>query len=248
MTTLLASASIAKIAQQVSGALIKISIREETARLSLPLLYPGGSMVPVEISKLRDSFLVSDAGVGRREASLLGGERTFLRIASDIATRFGVRFDHNMFFDAEVPADEVVVAVIAVANASKTAVENTAMQMAVTTHADFRASVWEKLDRVFGSEKVQKSKSVRGSSEEWEFDAVVKLREHISLFEVVIPHANAVNSAVTKFLDVRDLGKAAPGRIAVLTDKDRTPHLPVLARTAKWISYNASDANYRKAA
>ncbi|MFL9827464.1 hypothetical protein [Rhodoplanes sp. SY1] len=42
----------------------------------------------------------------------------------------------------------------------------------------------------------------------------------------------AVGSAVTKFLDIRDLGDNAPGRIAVLGDKAATPHLAVLSRTA----------------
>jgi hypothetical protein len=54
---------------------------------------------------------------------MLGGERTFTRIAPDIAGRYGVRFDQNMIFDVEVTEDELVVAVISVANAAKTAVE-----------------------------------------------------------------------------------------------------------------------------
>ena len=64
---------ISKIADEVARALVRITAREESARLSLPLLYPGGSMVGVEISRLRDGFLVSDAGAARREAGLLGG-------------------------------------------------------------------------------------------------------------------------------------------------------------------------------
>ena len=59
-------------------------------------------MVGVEISRLRDGFLVSDGGVARREAGMLGGERSFSRIAHDIAHRFNVRFDHNMMFDLDI--------------------------------------------------------------------------------------------------------------------------------------------------
>ena len=50
--------TIREIAEEVARALIKTSAHNGTARLSLPLLYPGGSSVAVEISKLRDSFLV----------------------------------------------------------------------------------------------------------------------------------------------------------------------------------------------
>jgi hypothetical protein len=53
---------------------------------------------------------------------------------------------------------------------------------------------------------------------------------------------------VTKFLDVRDLGNAAPRRVAVLPDRDRTPHLTVLARTASIIAQGASVETWREAA
>ena len=240
--------TIREIAEEVARALIKTSAHNGTARLSLPLLYPGGSSVAVEISKLRDSFLVTDAGIARREASLLGGERTFLRIAKGVAERFGVRFDQNMIFEFEVSNDDLVVVVAAIANAAKTAVEETAMYLAVVHHADYRASLWNCLELVHGKTKVQRGIHIRGSSDSWDFDAAVKRGERLSVFEIVVPNANAVNSAVTKFLDIRDLGRQAPRRIAVLTDKDSTPHLPVLARTARWIPIDASDEAFRKAA
>jgi len=240
--------TIIEVAEEVARALIKISAHDGTARLSLPLLYPGGSSVAVEISKLRDSCLVTDAGVARREAALLGGERTFLRIAKGVAERFGVRFDQNMIFEFEVSSDDLVVVVAAIGNAAKTAVEETAMYLAVVHHADYRASLWNRLEVIHGKTKVQRSIQLRGSSDKWEFDAAVKRGDRLSIFEIVVPNANAVNSAVTKFLDIRDLGKQAPRRVAVLTDKDSTPHLPVLARTAKWLPIDASDDAFRKAA
>ncbi len=148
--------SIQQIADEVARALIRISSQDDTARLSLPLLYPGGAMVGVEISRLRDGFLVSDSGGARREAGLLGGEKTFVRIAGEIADRFGVRFDRNMLFEMEVTVDELVVVVAAVANAAKTAVENTAMILATTEHADSRAVLWDRLGGVYGHKKIQR--------------------------------------------------------------------------------------------
>jgi histone H3/H4 len=130
------TASIQEIANELASALVRISSRDETARLSLPLLYPGGSMVGVEISRLRAGFLVSDAGAARREAGLMGGERPFQRIAREIAERFAIRFDHNMMFDIDVAEDELLPAVVAVANAAKTAVENTSIHLATAEHAD----------------------------------------------------------------------------------------------------------------
>jgi hypothetical protein len=245
---LVASATIKEIAEQVARALVKITEHNGTARISLPLIYPGGSMVAVELSKWRDSFLVTDAGIARREAGLMGGERTFLRIAKEVAERFGVRFDHNMIFQLEVSGDDLVIVVAAVANAAKTAVEETAMHLAVVQHADYRASLWNRLEVIHGKDKVQRKIKLKGSSDKWEFDAAVKRGERLAVFEIVVPNANAVNSAVTKFLDIRDLGKGAPARVAVLTNKDATPHLPVLARTAKALSIDASEEAFRRAA
>jgi hypothetical protein len=106
--------------------------------------------------RLRSGFLVSDAGAARREAGLLGGERAFQRIAQDVAKRFGIRFDHNMIFDLDVGETELVPAVMAVANAAKTAVENTAIHLAATEHADHRAYLWDSLQGVYGSAFSQK--------------------------------------------------------------------------------------------
>jgi hypothetical protein len=246
--TLISNSSVTQIANEVAHALVRVSAKDQAARLSLPLLYPGGSMVGVELSRLRDGFLVSDAGSARREAGFLGGERAFSRIAHEVAHRFGVQFDHNMMFDLDVPEDGLVLAVIAVGNAAKTAVENTAIHLASVQHADARVHLWERLENLYGSKLVNRRHMIKGSSELWEFDAAIKRDDQLSLFEIVVPNANAVNSAVTKFLDVKDLGSNAPHRVAVLTSIKSTPHLAVLGRTARYIPVDASDDDYRQAA
>lgn len=247
--TALAQASLSQIALDLSRALVRVSSNNDIARLSLPLLYPGGSMVGVEICRLRDGFLVSDGGSARREAEMLGGERSFGRIAHDAARRFHVRFDQNMMFDLDISEPELLAAVVAVANAAKTSVENTAIHLAAVEHADYRAYLWDKLSDIYGSKSVsRKPLKIKGAAEEWEFDAGIQTSEKFALFEVVTPNANSVNSAVTKFLDVRDLGEKAPARVAVLTNLRNTPRLPVLGRTARIISADASNDDFRRAA
>ena len=189
----------------------------------------------------------TDAGSARREAGLFGGERAFSRLAPEIAQRFGVCFDHNMLFESEVIESAVTAGVISVANAAKTAVETTLLHMATTDHADYRASLWNRLDKLYPS-VVERTRRVRGATDDWEFDAVVNLKNHVSLFEIVTPHANAVNSAVAKFLDIRDLGDQAPHRIAVLTQRAKTPHLPLLARTARLVNVDDLDQVFQRAA
>lgn len=240
--------SIGDVAQDVARALVRVTLRDAAARVSTPLLFPCGSRIGVEISRHRNGFLVSDMGAALQEAELMGGDRPFARIAGEIARKLGVRFDQHMFFDLEVPEDELVVAVIAVANAAKSAVEATALQLAAREPVDLRAVLWARLDGLFKGVKVHRNQKLKGSSDEWTFDAVVESNKGLTLFEIVPPHANAVNGTVVKFLDIRDLGDTAPGRVAVVTSKEKTPHLALLARTAKVIGHDASDEVLRMAA
>lgn len=247
--TILAHASLDQIASELAKALVRVHSTNDAVRLSLPLIYPGGAMVSVEISRLRGDFLVSDGGAARREAAMLGGEKSFIRIATDIAQKFSVRFDRNMIFDLNVSEDMLLAAVVAVANAAKTAVENTAIHLAAIDHADYRAYILDRLEKIYSRPAlITNSPRIRGASEEWEFDAIVKASDKFAIYDIVNPNANSVNSAVTKFLDIRDLGPTAPTRIAVVVDEVHTPRLPVLGRTARILRFDASDKDYLEAA
>lgn len=240
--------SVRDIADDIARALVSVSMRDGAARLSTPLIFPGGAFVGVEIARHRGGYLVSDMGGAMREAELIGADRQFVRIAQDIARKYGVRFDHNMLFDVEVPQDEVMFAVIAVANAAKSSVEATAMQAASREPINLEAMMFARLERIFPKGQVRREAVIRGSSDDWRFDAAVETDHGLTLFEFISPHANAVSSAVTKFLDIRDLGRSAPGRVAVLHKKSTTPHIAVLARTAKVIEHADPDAVYLEAA
>src|SRR5215467_4127023 len=145
--------SLADIAAQIARSLVRVSSNDQMAQIATPLLYPGGSMVSVEFSRRRAGYLVTDAGGARREAELMGGERSFARVAPEIAERFGVRFDHNMIFDLDVAESDLAVAVISIANAAKTAVETTATHLAAGEPADFRISLWNRLEGLYGPSK-----------------------------------------------------------------------------------------------
>ena len=156
-----------------------------------------------------------------------------------------------MMFDLDISEPELIVAVVAVAHAARTAVENTALHLASVEHADYRAHLWDRLDRLYGPSRGFHREPVkfRGATEQWEFDAAVQAQGKMTLFEVVTPNANSGNSAVSKFLDVTDLGEdAAPGRIAVVTDKERTPRLLLLGRNARILRADSTDEEYRMAA
>ncbi|NKN39326.1 hypothetical protein HFC70_23560 [Agrobacterium sp. a22-2] len=240
--------SLNQIAEEVARALAYSKSTNGSAMVVTPLLYPGGVRVVLRFEDSPGGYFISDGGAGRREADLMGGRALFTRIARDAADRFGVRFDSDMVFDLEVPREALVAASIAVANASKAAVDATAEKLSEQHAADQREKLWSRLEAAFPGAYVAREAAFIGASAEWKFDAMIEQSERIAVYDLVSPHANSVHAAVSKFLDVRDLGEKAPTRVAVTLSKENTPHLPLLGRTAKIIDISARAETFRMAA
>lgn len=214
-----------------------------------PLLYPSGSMVVVRIDKSADGYFVSDYGCGARETSMMGeSEKIFRRQAKKASELHGVKFTEDLFYDSDVPAEALVGAVICVANASKYCVEQTALAVATAERNTRRELLWSHLEVAFQGTKIVRGGEVSGASDRWEFDAVVQREVQPVLFELVSPTGGSVNAAVTKFLDIRDLGPEMFGRVAVTVDRANTPHLAVLARNAQIIGLKSPASDYAAAA
>lgn len=239
--------SLDEIGIEVARELVRVTTRHGAVRLSTPLLYPGGSCVGVEISGHRDGFLVGDMGAAAAEADTLGVTRRFARVAGDMAARYGVRFDRGMIYDLVASKDDLAVVVLAVANAAKSAVDATLLQIP-RDPVDARLDLWTRLDAIFREGRIQRSPRTRGSSDEWTFDAAVEIGGSTTVFEIVAPNPAAVAGAVTKFLDLRELGDAAPGRVAILPARTRTPHLGLLAKTARLLDQDAPEQAFRDVA
>jgi hypothetical protein len=240
--------SVNSIAEDVARALSYARTSNEGALVVTPLLYPGGGRAVIRINETEDGFFVSDGGGAKREADLMGGKGLFTRIARAAALRFAVRFDSDLMFDLEVPREALVMAAIAVANASKTAVEQTAERLS-ERHADSqRERLSERLVAAFPKADIKYDAHIRGASARWTFDAVLTDHDRTAAFDIVLPHANAVHAAVSKFLDLRDLGPNAPARIAVVTDEKATPLIPLLGRTARIIPIASAPKAFQAAA
>ncbi|RWM26878.1 hypothetical protein [Mesorhizobium sp.] len=240
--------SVNAIAEEVARALSFARTSNEGAMVVTPLLYPGGARAVVRINETAEGFFVSDGGGAKREADLMGGRGLFTRIARATAARFAVRFDSDLIFDLEVPREALVTAAIAVANASKTAVEQTAERLSERHANSQRERLSERLTAAFPAADISYDARVKGASAQWTFDAVLKDHDRTVAFDIVLPHANAVHAAVSKFLDLRDLGEDAPARIAVVTDEKATPLIPLLGRTARIINIASAPKAFRAAA
>ncbi|TIM97159.1 MAG: hypothetical protein E5Y34_21050 [Mesorhizobium sp.] len=241
-------ASTQTVAKEVAQALAFAKETNGVPMVVTPLLYPGGGRVVLRIEQSSEGYIISDFGSARREADLMGGSHLFNQIARKAADRFAVRYDSYMIFDMEIPREALVTAAIAVGNASKYAVEATADALSERRASDQRSILWDILKSSFPSGAVHKSEKFSGRSDAWEFDAVVQIDERPALFEIVTPYPASVNSAIAKFLDVKDIGAEKTIRVAVPTMPERTPHLTLLGRTARIISLDAPQDAFRLAA
>ena len=240
--------TLAEVAEQVAKGLATFETINGSAYISTPLLYPGGASVAVRIDAAGDRFIASDAGIGSREAHLLGGDRIYARAAGAAARRYGVSFDGVSMFTIDSPREELVFAVTAVANASKAAVEATAFRIAERAAGASRELLHIRLERLFGKHAETKKVTARGASnDEWEFDAAVRQEGRLILFEAINPHAGSVSSAVAKFVDIADMPEH-PGLVGVLVDPSRTPHRRLIERSAVTIAMAAEDRAWQRAA
>jgi hypothetical protein len=242
--------NIAHIASEVARQLATARVIGASAFISTPLTYVGGAPVVVRLDPIRSKFFVSDAGIGVREADLIGGSRLYRRIAEQMATRFGVRFDREALFEAEVSQDELIASVAAIANASKGAVDQTAFKLTEKAAQDARIAVTERLQAAFAREQITMDFRIKGSSnDEWDFDAAVKLPTHLTLIHVVSPAPASVNSAVARFVDMSDLpDEARPRLVGALQDRGSTNHIKLLQRSARIIDFHATPDVWQRAA
>lgn len=228
------SESLQSVAEEVARTLSYSQEFGGHQQIVTPLLYPGGGCVVLRLEASPNGFFVSDYGAARRECELMGGDRIFSRVAREQAKKHGVNFDSDMIFDIEVPREALVTAAIAVANASKASVDETAETISAKKADTQREKLWRTLLDVFPKESVVENGSFSGRSETWKFDAVVQL-ENTILFQTVSPNSLSVHSAVARFLDVKDNGNEDTVRVSVPFNVQATPHIQLLSRTSRII-------------
>ncbi|MEN5336813.1 hypothetical protein [Brucella pseudintermedia] len=232
--------NISDLADKIARSMTYAQERNGQYQIVTPLLYSGGACVVVYMARSENGYFISDHGAARREADLLGGLRTFNRIAKEQAIAHGVNFDSDQIFDIEVPEYALVTAAIAVANASKAAVDITQAAVTQQKAEQQKDALIRKIFSVFDKDQIEVDGEYSGRSENWKFDAVVQAHVPI-LFQTVSAHQNSVNSAISRFLDIKDAGEDLTVRVAVPTRIRETPHLSLLSRTARIIPVDAGN-------
>lgn len=242
--------SLRTIAEEVARALSYAEASDQSAIVGTAVNYPNGTSVVVRLVPEGDRFFVSDDGYAALAAEMMGGLRSFVKIAQDVAHRAGVRFDQRSFFVLEVERSRLPGAVAAIANASANAVERTVYAMERERIKRSRGMFEAKLAEAFG-DAATFDVEIRGASRAWEFAAGVRgVGGFDAVYEYVSPSFNSVASANLKIGDVRHLHDA-PTTIVALADYNRTePSLrQILNATAdRVISVDSDPQSYKIAA
>jgi len=238
------------IADVVDETLRRIASAEHFSQGSLaklPLLYPSGASVVVQITEVQDRCFVTDMGLGFQEAEMIGATRQYVGFAESLAASAGVKYDGRSVFIAEVPRDRLAGAMITIANCSQQAANLAAMKIAEKTDSDAKEELFERLRIIFPDESVEKDAPIVGaSSHKWKVSVLVAGKQGQAIFEAVTQHHVSIVSAAAKFGDIARL-ETPPPRIAVVRNKAALgDYLGVIAPAASSvIEFAAANDTYR---
>jgi hypothetical protein len=184
--------------------------------VSMPVLYPSGASVVLEMSAQSTNVFVSDRGGGFVEAECMGASKQFLREAERIASEFGIRFDGRDMFVAEVPFNRLEGAMTVVATASSHAAAMAAQKSAERQERFAKEAMFEKLINVFGNNGFKREVEMIGASNhKWRIDALIDAHERSTIFNSVTKSYVSAAGTAAKFYDLARL-ENPPRRIAVV--------------------------------
>lgn len=157
-----------EIKQAISG-LIQTRETNLGLEIALPILYPDGATVSVVIVKEqedRENYVVHDASSGTLYLTQHGvrlNPKLRSRLA-ELVRRYGCEFAGSRV-ERRCTADQVAMAAVVVANASRTVGDQT-LELRKSADRDFKQSVIEGLRKIAGS-RVRENQDVKGNSGRW---------------------------------------------------------------------------------
>ncbi len=218
--------------------------------IDVPVTYPSGASVVVEVEQNSDRIWVSDMGKGLVEAEMMSAEESYQRLARAKADEFGVGYDNSAMFVLWVPADKLEAAIVCVANASAQASAD-AVRHAVEAQSRSQSdAVYERIIDVFGKRTVSRSIEVRGRRLSWSANNVVFLRDtRRAVFEPMTKNANSISSKYLMFSDLRDSEVSIYSLNAVVEDKRNLgAKAQMVGELAHIIDLNSPDDAFKRCA
>ncbi|OXT00722.1 hypothetical protein B7H23_11610 [Notoacmeibacter marinus] len=185
--------------------------------VSIPIMYPSGAAVNVELTSQNDVFFVSDRGGAYHEAEMMGTERQFRSEAEGLAAEAGIGFDGREMFMARATAETLSRAITVVANCSKQAVDKTILSASERAFEESRDRLYHRLVKVYDNARVERDAHVIGQSRGWRVSVLVSSAGTRAVFETIRKHHASVGSVVMRFQDFRNI-EHPPHRFAVKTE------------------------------
>jgi hypothetical protein len=201
-----------------------VSVREfgETSVVSVPVSYPSGSFAAVHISVSGDKCFVSDCALGFREAEMAGASDFFDSSAKDAADWFGVGYDGASVFAASASLDRIEGAIVAVANASASAVARALLRAAESKERRANVDIYERVREIFGTLNVTKQASIDGRDASWEAHNIVTVGRSRAIFEFVGNHGNSIANKYMMFSDI-SRSENAPALVSIVSSIEKMP-------------------------
>lgn len=193
--------------QRVTEALRRIaSVGDADGRvvINLPIMYPSGANVVVEIERNDDRFWVSDMGYGSLEAETSGAQSFFRKCADRLASEFSVQFDGDAIFALWVNNSRLESAIVCVANASARASAEAVRAASEARVKQDNERIFSKIVEVFGSRIVARTADIVGRHAHWEaHNVVVFPNRQTAVFEHMTPHTTSISTRFLMFSDIR---------------------------------------------
>lgn len=219
---------------------------DNRVEVSTTCLYPSFSAVVITVEGGKDSFLVHDGMRAVREASASGAR--FEKVSSllrSVVRQYGLEVTETGAIRSQpLPASEVGAGVILVANASRDAAHMLIGRKRAPSMRDPKELVRRILLARFAESRVHSDFHVIGaSSKAHRFDYVVDAENGAQLlFDIVLPEASSINSAIVANLDVtkRQADRAVFSRIVYDDERDwKAQDLALLGVTDRPIKLSA---------
>ena len=215
--------------------------------LNVPVTYPSGSSVVVEIEQNADRIRVSDMGMGLVEAEMMAARDSYQRLTRRKAEEFGVTYDNRAMFALRTPSSRLEAAVVCVANASAQAASDAVRHASVAQARRQSEVVFEKVSRAFGLRSVSRSMEIRGKRSAWEARNVVVFPDaHRAIFEPMTGHAASVSSKFLMFSDLLDASLPVSLNAVVENPEDLDSRARMVGDVANIIKLGAADDVYRR--
>lgn len=209
----------------------------------------SGALVTVSVEPAGTGrHLVTDLGLGHKEALLLGAEASYVRHARKVAETFGIGFDDGTLFARDVTREQLKGAVACVANAAQRSVDLALEAGSFRAGKSRLQRLTKRLTRLFADARIEPEvETVGASGHVWRVDARVTRDRHQYVLELLTAHHGSVAAATTKFHDLARLADA-PTRIAVVPSKKALgTWLGVIAQAASVVEDDAPDRTWERA-